>query len=83
MTSGTTEISVDRQSGIEEEQAAKIDTLRRNRRVRRRHVPRRRLKQSLSLLEHLSVVMPRFNAFCTATNWQRSAKSNIGAGRQG
>jgi hypothetical protein len=32
---------------------------------------------------NLSVVMPRFNAFCTATNWQRSAKSNIGAGRQG
>ena len=40
MATGTTDISVDRQSGIEEEQPAEIDSLRRNRRVRRRHVPR-------------------------------------------
>src|SRR5262249_11842874 len=53
MATGTTEIGVDRQSGIEEEQPAEIDSLRRNRRVRRRHVPRKRLKQSLSLLEPL------------------------------
>src|SRR6516225_8017847 len=53
MTTGTTEIGVDRQSGIEEEQPPEIDSLRRNRRLRRRHVPRKRLKQSLSLLEAL------------------------------
>src|SRR5262245_7750728 len=51
MATGTTEIGIDRQSGIEEEQPAEIDTLRGNRRVRPRHVPRQRLKQSLSLLE--------------------------------
>ena len=51
MATGTTDIGVDRQSGIEEEQPAEIDSLWRNRRLRRRHVPRKRLKQSLSLLE--------------------------------
>jgi hypothetical protein len=51
MATGTTDIGVDRQSGIEEEQPAEIDSLRRNRRLRRRHVARKRLKQSLSLLE--------------------------------
>src|SRR5215813_5780746 len=40
MATGTTDISVDRQSGIEEEQPAEIDSLRRNRRLRRRHVLR-------------------------------------------
>ena len=40
MATGTTDISVDRQSGIEEEQPAEIDSLRRNRRLRRRHVSR-------------------------------------------
>src|SRR6266849_4670107 len=40
MATRTTDIGVDRQSGIEEEQPAEIDSLRRNRRVRRRHVPR-------------------------------------------
>src|SRR5262249_16336698 len=53
MATGTTEIGVDRQSGIEEQQPAEIDSLRRNRRIRRCHVPRKRLKQSLSLLEPL------------------------------
>src|SRR5262245_21793318 len=53
MATGTTEIGVDRQSRIEKEQPTEIDTLRRNRRVRRRHIPRKRLKQSLSLLEPL------------------------------
>ena len=51
MATGTTEISVNRQSGIEKEQPAEISTLRRNRRVRRRHIPRKRLKQFLNLLE--------------------------------
>src|SRR5262249_57153121 len=40
MATGTTDISVERQSRIEEEQPAEIDALRRNRRLRRRHVPR-------------------------------------------
>src|SRR5262249_25225127 len=40
MATGTTDVSVDRQSGIEEEQPAEIDTLRRNRRFRGRYVPR-------------------------------------------
>src|SRR5262249_42037299 len=53
MATGTTEIGVDRQSGIEEEQSAEIDTLRRNRRVRHRLIPRKRLKQFLTLLEPL------------------------------
>src|SRR5215470_8531135 len=53
MATGTTDISVDRQSGIEEEQPAEIDSLRRNRRVGRRHVPRKRLEQFLNLLEPL------------------------------
>jgi len=51
MASGTTDISVDCQSGIEEQQAAETNTLRRNRRTRHRHVLWKRLKRSLSLLE--------------------------------
>src|SRR5262249_56996134 len=50
MATGATEIGVDRQSGVEEQQPAEIDTLRRKRRLPRRHVPGKRLKQSLSLL---------------------------------
>src|SRR5262249_40643828 len=57
MATGTTDISVDRQSGIEEEQPAEIASLRRNRRVRRCPVPRKRLKQSLSLLEPLGFAL--------------------------
>src|SRR5262249_56061862 len=57
MATGTTEIGVDRQSRIEEQQPTEIDTLRRNRRVRPRHIPRKRLKQSLSLLEPLDFAL--------------------------
>src|SRR5262249_11264977 len=59
MATGTTEIGVDRQSRIEEQQPTGIDTLRRNRRVRPRHIPRKRLKQSLGLL-----AAPRFGLRC-------------------
>src|SRR5215468_10918051 len=57
MATGTTDIGVDRQPRIEEEQPTEIDTLRRNRRVRPRHIPRKRLKQSLSLLEPLGFAL--------------------------
>src|SRR6516162_4769487 len=57
MATGTTEIGVERQSRIEEEQPTEIDTLGRNRRVRRRHIPRKRLKQPLSLLEPLGFAL--------------------------
>src|SRR5215471_5323377 len=40
MATEATEIGVDRQSGIEEQQLAEIDTLRRNRRLRGRYIPR-------------------------------------------
>src|SRR5262249_42493116 len=40
MAARTTDIRVDCQSRIEEEQPAEIDSLRLNRRLRRRHVPR-------------------------------------------
>src|SRR5215813_9440614 len=40
MATGTTEIGVDRQSRIEEEQPTEIDTLRCNWRLRGRHIPR-------------------------------------------
>src|SRR5262249_27765391 len=53
MAPGTTEIGVDRHSGIEKEQPAESNTPRRNRRVRLCHVPRKRLKQFLTLLEPL------------------------------
>src|SRR5262249_11137127 len=59
MAPGATDIRSDRTSGIEKEPPAEIGTLRRNRGVRHRHVPRKRLKQFLNLLEPL-----RFGLHC-------------------
>src|SRR5262249_23559088 len=53
MATGTAALGGNRESGIEEEHSAEIAPLRGNWRIRGRHVPRKRLKQFLSLLELL------------------------------